>query len=332
MRELVSVIIPAYNSERWIMETIESVLAQTHLDLEVIVVDDGSIDDTAGIVGGVQDPRVRLIMQANAGACAARNRGLEEAQGKYVQFLDADDLLSEDKIARQVQLLRGAPEGCVAGCGTVYFQDGENPEAGRWSPGGPGMDSDDPVQWLIDLWTPGPGAGPLGIGMVPYHAWFTPRELLHEAGLWDVDISQDQDGEYFTRVLLASNGVRWSNEGRVYYRKFENGRSLSGGRLSEHLWGRIQAVNSKRDHLLPRTTEINNVKARRALARQYRDIAYHAHPRFPDIYNEAEAKAAELGGYEMTFFDKTRLRYVERLFGWKMARRLSHAYRSMSQN
>lgn len=92
----VSVIMPAYNSELYIRESIDSVLAQSLTDFELIVVDDGSTDATAEIVQGVTDQRVRLIRQPNQGVSVARNTGLEAARGQFITFLDSDDLYYSD--------------------------------------------------------------------------------------------------------------------------------------------------------------------------------------------------------------------------------------------
>ena len=88
----VSVIMPAHNRETFIRDSIDSVLAQTFTDFELIVVDDGSTDTTAAIVKSYTDPRIRLIRQPNQGVSVARNTGLEAAQGKFITFLDSDDL------------------------------------------------------------------------------------------------------------------------------------------------------------------------------------------------------------------------------------------------
>lgn len=105
----VSVIIPAYNSMPCLVETIDCVLQQTFTDFEVIVIDDGSSDNTATWVKQVSDRRVKLISQANQGASGARNTGIAHASGEYLAFLDADDLWQPTKLEKQVRCLEQNP-------------------------------------------------------------------------------------------------------------------------------------------------------------------------------------------------------------------------------
>jgi glycosyltransferase involved in cell wall biosynthesis len=107
---LVSVAMPAYNAAATIAAAIDSVLAQSFPDFELIVVDDGSTDATAGIVRAYADPRVHLLQQPTKGDSAARNRAIAEARGELLAFLDADDLWQPDKLALQVAQLRARPE------------------------------------------------------------------------------------------------------------------------------------------------------------------------------------------------------------------------------
>lgn len=110
---IVSVIIAAFNARRWIGLSIESAQVQTLRDIEIIVVDDGSTDDTADVVTGMalDDPRIRLIRQSNAGVGAARNAGIRSSRGKYIAPLDADDLWSPEKLQKQVRRMEERGEG-----------------------------------------------------------------------------------------------------------------------------------------------------------------------------------------------------------------------------
>ena len=132
----VSVVIPAYNAAPFVRRAVDSVLAQSWADRELLVVDDGSSDGTLQVLGAYGE-RIRVLCQANAGPAAARNRGLREAAGRYVAFLDADDWWLPAKLSRQVALLDGQPG--VGFCSTatrVVTQDGA--PAADWPCGGGG--------------------------------------------------------------------------------------------------------------------------------------------------------------------------------------------------
>ncbi|MBI3299551.1 MAG: glycosyltransferase [Elusimicrobia bacterium] len=119
---LVSVVIPAFNAERWVPAALESVLAQDYAPLEVIVVDDGSKDGTGAAVARFGD-RVRYVRQANSGVCQARNRGAREARGKLVAFLDADDVWLPGKLKAQAARFAARPGLATCFTGTVAFDE-----------------------------------------------------------------------------------------------------------------------------------------------------------------------------------------------------------------
>src|ERR1700730_15716470 len=104
MNPLVSILIPAYNAEPWIVDTVRSALAQTWARKEIIIVDDGSSDETLSIARQFASKTVTVVTQDNQGASAARNKAFGLCQGDYVQWLDADDLLSPNKVASQIEI------------------------------------------------------------------------------------------------------------------------------------------------------------------------------------------------------------------------------------
>jgi glycosyltransferase involved in cell wall biosynthesis len=124
-KPLVSVIIPAYNRAHTVAETVDSVLQQTYPNLEVILVDDGSTDNTQEVLRGYRD-RIRVVRQDNAGQMAARNRGIQESCGEIVTFLDSDDLWLPTCVERHVKVLQKAPSNvpCSLANGWLHFADG----------------------------------------------------------------------------------------------------------------------------------------------------------------------------------------------------------------
>lgn len=110
---LVSVVIPAYNAEKTIIETVRSVLQQTLKDFELIVINDGSTDGTRSRLEEISDPRLKVLSYENGGLAVARNRGIENASGEFVTFIDSDDLWTPDKLEKQVAALQANPKAGV---------------------------------------------------------------------------------------------------------------------------------------------------------------------------------------------------------------------------
>src|SRR4051794_26435098 len=219
----VSVLIPCYNAEKYIGETLESVFRQTWPSLEVIVVDDGSSDESSKIVGLFDRPNLRLIRQANRGQTAALNVCFAHATGDYIQYLDADDLIDPEKIELQVRRLQTAPR-CVASAEWGRFYTA--PLDTRWNPEPVWRDLD-PLEWLV-LSRGG------GLGMMLPALWLIPTNKAGAVGPWAEDLTVNNDAEYFTRVLLASERVLFCKGARCRYRSGIGG-SLSGSK-SRKAW------------------------------------------------------------------------------------------------
>lgn len=271
MKPLVSVIIPAFNAERWIEESVESALRQTWTDIEVIVVDDGSSDRTVEIADSIADQRLCVIRAAHAGAAAARNIGLAKSRGAFVEFLDADDVLGADKIAAQMSALENEPQNAIASATWKRFTgDASSAEAAEE----PVWTIDDPVEWLVVSL----GGG----GMMQPAAWLTPRAVIEAAGPWNESLSLHDDGEYFTRVLLQSPKNVFVREATVFYRDVEG--SLSRQRSREALVSALAVCRLRAAHLL---ASRDDSRVRQALATQYAQFAYETAKTAPDLSSEA---------------------------------------------
>lgn len=120
---LISVIIPVFNGERTVLETVHSVLEQTFTDFELIVIDDGSSDHTLKLLETIEDRRMQIFSYENGGLPVARNRGIERARGQYITFIDADDLWTPTKLADQLSALQKNPEAGLAYSWTLTMDD-----------------------------------------------------------------------------------------------------------------------------------------------------------------------------------------------------------------
>ena len=321
-KPLVSIIIPLYNAEKYIAATLASAIAQTWANKEIIVVDDESTDGSLSIAKTFESDTLKVFKQQNGGASAARNRGLLEAKGEYIQFLDADDLLSNGKIEAQIRQLIGCPE-YLGLCGTVYFNDGDNPLqqplCHHWYSQG----SKDPVDFLIKLYG-GALVGPEYGGMIQPNAWLTPRSLIEKSGPWNEMRNPDDDGEFFCRVMLASSGIVYCHEAVNYYRKFNTHHSLSGRKDYEALSNVLKSTDLKASHLLRRA---DTPKIREILSRLYYENAVNFYPKYKGIAHEAEKKAKALAPnfhYNPYFFKGGFSFALSKLLGWKTVRYIQY--------
>ena len=315
---LVSVIIPVYNAEDYIEQTINSAKQQTWGNIEIIIVDDGSTDNSLAIAKIHESERVKIITQPNSGASIARNKGIAVANGDYLQFLDADDLLSPDKIASQLEQLVDNP-GYVGLCTTVHFKTGtdpfKQPVQHEWYDTG----SNDPVDFLMKLYAGHeiiPGHG----GMIQPNAWLTPRKLIDKAGFWNEFRCPDDDGEFFCRIILSSKGVRYSKTGINYYRKYTAENSLSGQKSRDAFQNILLATDLKYSHLKAKT---DDKILDRIFARHYWSLGVNTYPQYADISNKAINKA-KLFGYTGPKYTSGKLStFLSKILGWRLLRIVS---------
>src|SRR5215472_8541766 len=213
MKPLVSILVPAYNAEEWISDSIRSAIAQTWDRKEIIVVDDGSSDNTLSIARQFESEYLKVVVQTNRGAAAARNTALSLCQGDYIQYLDADDLLASDKISRQIEAVRhcGSRRTLLSGSwGTFFYRYYRT----KFFPTTLWCDLS-PLEWLLRKFEEGVYVQP--------GAWLVSRELTEAAGPWNPGLRVDNDGEYFARVVLASDRVAFVPGATVHYRNTGSG-------------------------------------------------------------------------------------------------------------
>lgn len=310
---LVSILIPAYNAERWIAATINSALSQTWRDKEIILVDDGSRDATLEIARRFESKLVKVVSQENRGACLARNRALAYAQGDYIQWLDADDLLAPDKISTQLQQRETDSDDPVlytSAWGRFYFE----PERATFRPD-PLWSDLEPVDWIVAKFE-------CGVWMNPT-TWLVSRKLTEIAGPWDarLALSGDDDGEYVCRLVAASAQVRFSPQSRCYYR-VGNASGLSWRRSERAADSFLLATALSISHLL--SLEDSNRTRASCLKLLQRRLHYLWLSK-PELVVVAEGLAANLGGRLRSVSLNQRFRFVSNLVGLETALKVRSA-------
>ena len=308
MKPLVSILIPAYNSEEWIGDTLRSAIAQTWAPKEIIVVDDGSTDRTLTIARQFEAHGVRVVTQKNQGAAAARNTAFSLSQGSYVQWLDADDLLSPDKVAKQMAVAEQlGNKRTLISCGWGRFlyryYRAEFVPTPLWC--------DLPrAEWLVRK---------MGQNLHMQTAtWLVSRELTQAAGSWNTKLLSDDDGEYFCRVLLQSDGVRFVPDARVYYRASGSGSLSYIGNSNQKRDAQWRSMQLHIGYL--RSLE-DTPRVRAACVTYMQNWLGFFFPERPDLLKEMQDVAHQLGGELQTPQLSWKYSWIESLFGLGLARR-----------
>jgi glycosyltransferase involved in cell wall biosynthesis len=308
MPALVSILIPAYNSEKWIAETIKSALNQTWPNKELIIVDDGSIDNTLQVAKEFESKLVKIISQENKGAAAARNTALRFAQGDYIQWLDADDLLSPDKISLQLKYSDCCRNGLTlfsSSYGTFYYRVSKT----EFIPTALWQDLF-PVEWLLRRFSE-------KIWMIN-SSWLMSRRLLELVGPWDERLSMDDDGEYFCRSVAKSEKIKFVPESKSYYRNTSMG-SLSQNKSSKALESQILSTILSISHLMALE---DSERTRSACLKFLQRRLHYIYPENYAMLEKVTKVAQELGGVLSPPDESLSFFFIRQLFGWKIAKRV----------
>jgi glycosyltransferase involved in cell wall biosynthesis len=308
---LVSVIVPAYNAEKTIVSSIESVLRQTYSRTEILVIDDSSTDNTSQVVSSIRDSRVKLIAGKRKGAASSRNQGLLHAQGDFLQFLDADDLISDDKIRLQIQAIGNTSN--IASCAWMHLREDQKlylpPDRNCWR-------IKKPTHWLISSLS--------GEGMMANGCWLVPRHVAQKAGPWDESLCLHDDGEYFCRVLLACDGNVFVDNCHVAYRVVAG--SLSRKRSRTAIESAYKVCESRARILLENESrKISKI----AIATQWLQFAYEFIDSAPDLSQAAISNLIKLRVSPRNTVGGKLFRYSRNIIGWKLALSLRSRYVSL---
>lgn len=308
MKALVSIIIPAYNSVGSLANAIRSALAQTWPYKEIIVVDDGSTDSTAKLARRFEPAGVIVLSRANGGMCAAVNTGMTVARGDYIQELDADDILAPDKIERQLAALRPGDSSRVllsSAWAPFYYRTCtarfvNNPLCADLAP----------ADWLVRKLTHN--------AFLQNATWLVSRQLAEAAGPWDASLHYDQDGEYFARVLLASEGTRFVPGTGVYYRA----NTLNSVSYIGHSDRKKESLLRSMKLHIQYLQSLEQTERVRTACLTYLQTWYLAfYPDRPDLVLELHQLAASMQGSLTVPSLGKKYEWIVPLLGWNNARR-----------
>lgn len=307
---LVSVIIPCFNAARWIGTTVESVRRQSWPRLEIIVVNDGSTDNSRDEIERIRSADMIVVDQENRGPSSARNRGLAVCRGDYVQYLDADDALAPNKLKIQVEELAKRPDHVAISAWTTFPTEGvssfPDPKTGTFG----GRRIIEPVQWLVENWREGGG-------MMYPAMWLLPRQTAVRTGPWREDLTLMDDTDYFTRVVLLSGGIIDCPGSLSYYRKGHA--SVSGLKTGKAWHSYFKGLESCTERFLEAE---RSDRTRRVASFLWQRFAHASYPYNRSLAEEAVRRAKALHRDRLQMPGGWRYSVLSGLLGWRLTRLL----------
>ena len=304
-KPLVSIVISAYNAEKYLAKTLDSVLKQSWKDLEIIVVNDGSTDDTLTILQSYGH-QIKVITQENKGQDAALNEGFRQSKGAYIKFMDSDDLINPEMIKKQVEVLNGTDQHVAYGEWARFYNN--QPELAPFTKLDYWRDMEP-----LDFLTSRPDGVMLQCGIM-----LVPRALIERAGLWDERLILFNDTEFFNRVLLLSKGVRFSEGAKLYYRSAQSG-SISAQVSRRFFESTFLATNLIATQLL---AVEDSYRIRNLISNTFLNQYYRMYPNFPDLILAHEKKIQFYGPGTVKPDGGTVFKIIKSISGWKIASRI----------
>jgi len=312
MKPLVSICMPCHNAEKYIVEAVESVLNQTYQNIELIVVNDGSTDQSGEVVKRYKGLGVIVIEQKNRGQCAAANLALEKSNGEYVKFFDADDILSPRFIEAQVERLAGRKDAVASAQWGRFYND--DIKTFRLSPEPVWRDMDS-IQWLVEALMRAQPMQQCGL-------WLIPKKVLERVGGWNESLSLINDFEFFCRILVSVKKVYFCQEAKLFYRSGILG-SLSAQKNRIARESECESLLLGTDHILKKR---HDGEAKLACANMCQHLIYNLYPMHPDLRARLQKRVVECGGANIKPSGGRYFQVLRSWIGWKLARRLQRVF------
>lgn len=304
---------PLYNAEKYVKEAIDSVIRQTYNHWELIIVNDGSTDQSLQIARAFENKNIKIFDQENQGQCAANNFGYQHSSGAYIKFFDADDVLSPNMLEEQLGLIHSS-EVDIASCRWGRFYDDD---ITTYKPSFEECWKDmDPIEWICSSWKNGEP-------MMQCALWLIPRKVLEKSGLWNEELSLINDFEFFTRVILASQGIRFSNKSTLYYRSGISN-ALSGRKSIAAVKSAVLSAQLATRHLLDKE---ETATTKSVAANCLMNLVYEYDLVYPALMKPVILQINALGGSSIKFRGGKIVSILNFFLGWKLTKRMQLFFR-----
>ena len=310
---LVSICIAAYNVEKYILDSINSIICQTFNEIEIVIVDDGSTDGTGKILQSISDKRVKVLTSENRGQCAALNLAYSNSSGSFIKFMDADDIISSNFIELQLTKIRDIPDSIASAEWGRFYNDNlstfRKNEEKVWQ-------DMKPIDWLTESLKD-------GANMMQCALFLIPRHLLERSGLWNVNLTLINDFEFFIRVLLSASLINFTPGAILYYRSGISN-SVSDQKTSKAYQSALMSVQLGTRTLL---NFENSERVRLAAANAFQLWAYQFYSTEPELYKVAQDEVDRLGGSTLPFPSGGVTKFLSSIIGWKLGLKIKKLFK-----
>jgi glycosyltransferase involved in cell wall biosynthesis len=310
----VSVIIPCYNARSYIEGAVLSAINQSHGNHEIIIIDDGSTDGTAKFVTEKFGDKVSLICQERRGPAAARNRGLALASGDFIQFLDADDIMHEEKLEKHVQRAATLPANALTWCDWAPFLSAVGDMPSRGETYDIVMSKTVFFRNLLNE----------NLNM-PHVCFLIPRVVADLAGPWDEAMTVNDDGEYVSRIVDSSSELFYLKNAPMYFyrQQTQSWRTINS---EERVYSAMVGLDKTSQIAAKNGVSLKETK----LGKMYYTLLTGTYPYSARYEDDLRQRMRQLGShtFEPNLGGKS-INFIAKVFGWKFAKSLHYIWNKL---
>lgn len=310
LNPLVSICVPAHNAQTHLIATLNSLSHQNYPNFEIIIVDDHSTDDTTTIIRNFGNPSIKMVCAPSYGAAAARNEAFKNSNGELILFFDADDLIDEDYLSKQVCFWKKQTKNTIvlSSWGRFYELDASDFKIQN-------ENLNEPMklkEWVLNYWMTNSQMTIPGRILIP-------RSIIDRAGGWNEELTLNDDLEFYTRLFSYADRIIINPYSLLKYRSGINGLSQQKKAIDKQLaqYKSIYLATERVLQLYPNDKEIEL-----ACANIYQAYIYECYPLLPELIKKAQLKIQELGGSNLYFEAGGLTKILKNFVGWRYAKKI----------